>query len=96
MTCVILPFPFNTSVSPDARFILISVHHFALSMTAVYALDIILVPEELTYRDTLMADDDNGNDKDDCADSGDHAGMEKKEEVQEAELHLKYGLQLRF
>lgn len=45
-------------------------------MTAVYALDIIFVPEELTYRDTPMADDDNGND-DDFADSGDHAGVEK-------------------
>lgn len=54
----------------------ISVHLFILSMTAVYALDIIFVPEELTYRDTPMADDDNGND-DDFADSGDHAGVEK-------------------
>lgn len=43
-----------------------------------------------------MADDDNGNDKDDCADSSDHAGVEKKQEVEEAALHLKYGLQLRF
>lgn len=47
-------------------------------MTAVYALDIIFVPEELTYRDTPMADDDNGNDKDDSADSADHAGVEKE------------------
>lgn len=94
--CKILPFPFSTSVSPGVSVILISVHYSALSMTAVYALDIILVPEELTYRNTLMADDDNGNDKDDCADSSDHAGMKKEQGVQEAALHLKYGPRLRF
>lgn len=92
----ILPFPFNTPVSLHIRFILISMHSFALSMTAVYALDIIFVPEQLTYRDTPKADDDNGNDKDDSADSGDHAGVEKKQEVEEAALQLKYGIRLRF
>lgn len=65
-------------------------------MTTVYALDIIFVPEELTDRDTPVAGDDNGNDKDDSADSGDHAGVEKKWEVEEAALQLKYGIQLRF
>lgn len=65
-------------------------------MTAVYALGIICVPEELTYRVTPMADDDNGNDKDDSADSGDHAGVKKKQEVKEAAVQLKYGIGLRF
>lgn len=80
----------NTSVSPHSRFRLISGDLSALSMTAVYALDIICVPKELTYRDISIANDDSGNDKDDSADSSDHAGVEKKQEVEEAALQLKY------